>query len=125
MFGDDMKELAPGSGEERTDRGVGSGDDMNDDLGLSSSSSSFLSELTVEVWAREADLVCDFLEGHGRGMVMVKLFFCEFLRPISPSTLFSIETFCSVDVRSVDGSWLPHSLANETGRWSLSMSLPI
>ena len=115
VLGDDTKDLALGSGDDTTERGVGSGDDMND-LGLSSGSSSFLVELISEVWAVEAVRVCDFLEGHGRGMVMVKLFFCESPRQVSSSTLFSIDTFCSVDVLSVDTSGLQHSLASETGR---------
>jgi hypothetical protein len=63
--------LEHGSGDETKERGVGSGDDMND-LGLSSAGSSFLLEFTA-VLAEVDVAVCDFLDAQGSGIVMVKL----------------------------------------------------
>lgn len=71
-FGDETYDLVFGSGDEMKDLGVGSGEDVND-RGLSSPCSSFLLELISALFASDDARVCDFREGQGSGIVIVKL----------------------------------------------------
>lgn len=74
VLGVEIYDLKFGSGEDTNERGVGSGDDMHD-LGLSSGCSSLLPVLKAVLFAVDAVRVCDFLDDHGSGIVMVK--FCR------------------------------------------------
>ena len=74
VLGEEKDESEFGSGDETQERGVGSGDDMSD-LGLSSGWSPFLLELIGAMFAADGVRVCDFLEDHGRGIVIEKLCF--------------------------------------------------
>ncbi len=69
-----MYDLEFGSGDAAKERGVSSGDDMNE-LGLRSGWSSTWVEFIPVLFAVDGVLVWDFLEDQGRGIVIVKLCF--------------------------------------------------